>query len=145
VRFVVCGSNQKASPHLRSLDLARLASARIYFHWSTLLLCQFIRGILSEVAKAFDFRCESCDVFFCKKIAIEEMLHGGALLCNISSWCCGVIDCDYLSGCDVYSIDDVVLNFYLCVIAPLGSTFMLLRLAFVQFSFDDLTVTCALV
>jgi hypothetical protein len=72
-------------------------------------------------------------MFFCKKNAIEEMLHGVALLCNISSWCCGVVDCDYLSGCDVYSIGDVVLNFYLCVIAPLGSTFALLRLAFVQF------------
>jgi hypothetical protein len=37
MRFVVRDLNQKASPHLRPLDLARLASVRVYFHWSTLV------------------------------------------------------------------------------------------------------------
>jgi hypothetical protein len=55
VRFVVCCSNQKASPRLRPLDLARLALVHIYFHWSSLSLSWFLREILSEVAKTFDF------------------------------------------------------------------------------------------
>jgi hypothetical protein len=38
------------------------------------------------------------------------MLHGGVLRCNISSWCNGVIDCDYLSRCDIDLTSDVVLN-----------------------------------
>jgi hypothetical protein len=50
------------------------------------------------------------------------MLHGGAPLCSISSWCNGVIDRDYLSGCDVYSTSDVVLN-CLRAIALLSAAF----------------------
>jgi hypothetical protein len=43
----------------------------------------------------------------------------------------GVVDYVYFSRCDVYSIGDVVLNFCLCAIAPLGAAFARLRLAFV--------------
>jgi hypothetical protein len=42
------------------------------------------------------------------------MLHGGVPLCDNSSWRKRVIDCDYLSGCDVCSTSDMVLNF-VCV------------------------------
>jgi hypothetical protein len=76
-------------------------------------------------------RCELCNV---KKMAREEMLHGGALLCDISSWRDRVIDCDYLSECDICSTSDVVLNFlsvcgctsecHLCAIAPCLEAFL---------------------
>jgi hypothetical protein len=69
-------------------------------------MCASLREILSEVTKTSNYLVH-CVVL---KITREEMLHGGALLCNISSWCDGVIDHEYLSGCDVYSTRDVVLN-----------------------------------
>jgi hypothetical protein len=56
------------------------------------------------------------------------MLHGGAPLCDISSWRNEVIVCDYLSRCEVCLTSDVVLNVlsvcgctsecHLCAIAP---------------------------
>jgi hypothetical protein len=61
------------------------------------------------------------------------MLHGGAPLCSISSWCNGVIDRDYLSGCDVYSTSDVVLN-CLRAIALLSAAFARSRLVWKCFT-----------
>jgi hypothetical protein len=78
------------------------------------------------------------------------MLRGGAPLCNISFWCNGVIDYDYLSRCHVYSTGDdtcsnsVGLHFW--VPPSLDCALPSSDCVYVEwFSFDDLMVTYALV
>jgi hypothetical protein len=86
MRFVVHDLNKKASPRLQPLDLVKLASVRVYFHWSTFGLCRCLfffgglfdafvffvrgtslRGILLKVATTLDCVVNSVMLKICQR------------------------------------------------------------------------------